>query len=66
MVVAIPVIGSSADLERCAVVCVEGVLLSMDAAIGCEVLDGVTAFLCPERRLVAALQHQIQGPLLLT
>lgn len=56
-----PAIGSSADLEECAVVCVESVLLSMDAAIGCEVLDGVIACLCPERRLVAALQRQTQG-----
>ncbi len=47
----------SASLEGYAVDGVGNVSLGMDAAIGCEVLDGTTACWCPERGLVEALQH---------
>jgi len=53
--VPLPIIVPPADLARYAVVGNGSVPLGVDAVIGCEVLDGVTACWCPECRLVAAL-----------
>lgn len=60
-VVPLPVTITPANLARYAIVGVESVPLGVDAAIGCEVLDGVITCWCPGRRLVAALQHHIEG-----
>lgn len=63
-VVPFPVTVTPANLARYAIVGVESVPLGVDAAIGCEVLDGAAACWCPERGLVAALQHHFEGALI--